>query len=231
MNYPYICPYCNHHSTVSDTNRIKHTANFSIPSGAEFRTKIMDIFYIVCPNTDCNEYSISAELHNADRADLINVRLSYAEKINTWNLVPQSNAKPFPSYIPKAIIDDYEESCSIKNLSPKASATLSRRCLQGMIRDFWGVNKDSLYKEIGAIEDKVDAVTWQALNAVRSIGNIGAHMEKDINLIIEVDPPEAQLLIDLIETLLTEWYVNRYERQQKMQAIIDLSRQKAELKQ
>ena len=31
------------------------------------------------------------------------------------------------------LMDDYEEACAIVNLSPKASATLSRRCLQGMI--------------------------------------------------------------------------------------------------
>ena len=31
---------------------------------------------------------------------------------------------------------------------------------------------------------------WQAIDAVRSIGNIGAHMEKDINLIVDVDPEE-----------------------------------------
>ncbi|MCB1884663.1 MAG: DUF4145 domain-containing protein [Geminicoccaceae bacterium] len=29
-------------------------------------------------------------------------------------------------------------------MSPKASATLSRRCLQSMIRDFWTISKDTL---------------------------------------------------------------------------------------
>lgn len=36
---------------------------------------------------------------------------------------------------------------------------------------------------------------------VREIGNIGAHMEADINVIIDVDPDEAQILIDLVELL------------------------------
>jgi hypothetical protein len=48
---------------------------------------------------------------------------------------------PLPDYIPEQIKDDYYEACSILNLSPKASATLARRCLQGMIRDFWGITK------------------------------------------------------------------------------------------
>jgi hypothetical protein len=34
-----------------------------------------------------------------------------------------------------------------------------------------------------------------AIHAVRTIGNIGAHMEKDINLIVDVDPANPTLAI------------------------------------
>jgi len=44
-------------------------------------------------------------------------------------------------------------------------------------------------------------------------------MEKDINTIIDVDPKEAQLLIELIETLIEEWYVARHQRQERMKAL------------
>ena len=99
----------------------------------------------------------------------------------TWPLRPQSSAKAFPAaIIPQVLINDYEEACSIKNLSPKASATLSRRCIQGIIRDFWKITKSRLLDEINELEGKIDAQTWQAIDAVRSVGNIGAHMEKDI---------------------------------------------------
>jgi hypothetical protein len=57
------------------------------------------------------------------------------ERVQTWSLIPSSSAKTFPNYVPKVILDDYNEACLIRDLSPKASATLSRRCLQGMIRD------------------------------------------------------------------------------------------------
>ena len=46
--------------------------------------------------------------------------------------------------------------------------------------------------EIDAIKDKVDPLTWKSIDATRKIGNIGAHMEKDINLIVDVDPKEAR---------------------------------------
>ena len=136
------------------------------------------------------------------------------------SLIPPSKSKTFPPYIPQALRDDYLEACLIQELSPKASATLSRRCLQGILRDFWAVKPGRLVDEIEQIKDKVDSVTWNAIEAVRKIGNIGAHMEKDIDVIVDVDPNEAELLVGLVETLLREWYVAREERKKRMAAIV-----------
>jgi hypothetical protein len=131
-----------------------------------------------------------------------------------------------PEYIPVAIREDYEEACLIRSLSPKASATLSRRCLQGIIRDFWGVKKGRLVDEIQAIEEKTDPLTWSAIDSVRKIGNIGAHMEKDINLIVEVDEAEAGLLINLIEILIKDWYITRHEREKRLSSIVGVAEAK-----
>lgn len=65
-----------------------------------------------------------------------------------------------------------------------------------------------------------------ALSTIRRIGNIGAHMEKDINLIIDIDPGEAEKLIKLIEHLLDQWYINRHEEQQLYADIIDIDETK-----
>ena len=132
----------------------------------------------------------------------------------------------FPDYVPKAIRDDYTEACAIRDLSPKASATLSRRSLQGIIRDFWGVSKSRLADEIEAIKDKTDTQTWDAIDAVRKIGNIGAHMEKDINVIVDVDPKEAQLLIELIELLVKDWYIAKHDREERLKKIVAVSQAK-----
>lgn len=154
---------------------------------------------------------------------LIGGNWTTAEKIQEWTLIPASDAKVFPDYVPGGIRLDYAEACAIKKLSPKASATLARRCLQGMIRDFWKVSKPRLIDEIEAIKDKLDPLTWQAIDAVRSVGNIGAHMEKDINVIIDVDPDEAAQLIGLIELLIKDWYITRYERQERLKGIAGLA--------
>jgi hypothetical protein len=91
-----------------------------------------------------------------------------------------------------------------------------------MIRDFHKVAKDRLVEEINAIKEEIDPITWEAIDAVRSIGNIGAHMEKDINLIVEVDEGEAQELIKLIELLIDDWYVARHNRQAQLQSVMKI---------
>ncbi len=96
-----------------------------------------------------------------------------------------------PDYVPQPVLDDYTEACLIKTLSAKASATLARRALQGMIRNFWGINKPTLAREIDELKDKVDTDTWTAIDSLRHIGNIGAHMEKDIGVIVDVELEEA----------------------------------------
>jgi hypothetical protein len=145
-------------------------------------------------------------------------------------IVPSSSAKVFPAYIPEAVRSDYEEACAILDLSPKAAATLARRCLQGMIRDFWSVSKPKLIQEIQELQGKVDADVWSAIDALRKVGNIGAHMEADINVIVDVDDGEAGKLIWLIELLMKEWYIARYERQKRVREVIEVAEAKRSAK-
>ena len=104
---------------------------------------------IVCTNNDCRKLSLYVRL--ATRHSDAQARFYY-NTLNSWVLLPPSTAKPQPNYIPKAIRDDYYEACAIRDLSPKASATITRRCLQGMIRDFCGISKKRLIDEINALK-------------------------------------------------------------------------------
>ena len=226
INFSWSCPYCNKAATITDSNyssSIHFFDNNNKDGDLGLRIQV-----IICPNKDCKEYVISGTLHKANWKGGSH-EIIYTPLLN-WSMKPSSLAKQFHTYIPDAIIADYEEACLIRNQSPKASATLSRRCLQGIIRDFWGVSKGRLIDEINAIQDRIDPITWQAIDSVRSIGNIGAHMEKDINLIIDVEPQEAQLLIGLLEILIRDWYISKHERQKHLENIIGLAEQKADEK-
>ena len=179
---------------------------------------------IVCANVDCKKLSLNFFLASRGqwRKD---GGFEIKAIIQDWCLLPSSFAKPQPAYIPEPLLQDYEEASAIRELSPKASATLTRRCIQGIIRDFCGISKKRLVDEIKELRDCVDAGnapagvqadTVDAIDHVRAIGNIGAHMEADINVIVEVDPEEAQKLIELVELLFDEWYIARERRRQRL---------------
>jgi hypothetical protein len=225
--FSWQCPYCNQHATITSSNYSEDSHTFDKKN----KDGLLRIYttVIVCPNGKCQEYTIKSKLH---KLKYIGSHLRPDEKpIMRWNMRPNSFAKSFPLFIPSSVLEDYQEACLIRDLSPKASATLSRRCLQGMIRDYWKIEKKrTLFEEVTSIKDMVDPSVFAAIDAVREVGNIGAHMEQDINLIIEVDPEEAQLLIGLIEHLLKEWYVARNERDERLKMIIDMANNKKEQK-
>jgi hypothetical protein len=221
MGFNWTCPYCNSKTTINGDN-FHETSSKLYKSNAD-GTKILDTKWVICPNEECNKLSLYVDLYEHNYIPNIWERGNF---IRQWRLLPDTNSKVFPDYIPKQLIQDYQEAYSILDLSPKASATLSRRCLQGIIRDFWGVSKARLVDEINGIKDKVDPLTWASIDAVRKVGNIGAHMEKDINLIIDVEPKEALLLIELIELLFEEWYIHRHEREQKLNEIVGIAKKK-----
>jgi hypothetical protein len=49
---------------------------------------------------------------------------------------------------------------------------------------------------------------------------------QDINLIVEVEPGEAQSLIGLVEMLFDEWYVARHNRQRRLAQIAAIAADK-----
>ena len=222
MNGEWTCPFCDRHSILSDSNQTSGEVWFDIQSASG--KKLLRVYYTVCSNPTCKRFTLSASLATYRNTSSGSPVVGHPEQV--WSLVPPSAAKTFPDYIPRPIVEDYTEACLIKDLSPKASATLSRRCLQGMIRDFWKIQKARLIDEIAELRERVDPLTWKAIDAVRGVGNIGAHMEKDINLIIDVDPMEAAKMIGLIELLLDDWYIARHDREERLKAVVAIGEEK-----
>lgn len=204
----YNCPFCGITLPVTDdTHQVNYPSfsngtghGYSI-NGAYTTNDCISIDMYKCP--ECKNISVIAS------SLCKGFKKPFRVLVN-----PTSSAKQYPDYIPKAIRDDYEEAYSIVNLSPKASATLSRRCLQGMIRDFWNIKKSKLADAINELQNKVTSSQWKAIDSVRKIGNIGAHMESDINTIVEVDSGEAEKLLKLIELLIDKWYITRHDEEQ-----------------
>lgn len=233
----WICPHCSQHQVVTDQNSEVVDHFLSDGYAAEEDRLSTRISSIRCLNESCKKRTLRFAVYTVYTNQI--GRQQQGRRIYTWNLIPESSAKTLPSYIPVPIREDYYEACRIRDLSPKASATLSRRCLQGMIRDFCGIARGKLINEIKELrrlidEDAaprgVDEAAVKAIDNVREIGNIGAHMEKDIGVIIDVDPDEAQILIELIESLFDEWYVARHDREQRFARLNAIAAEKAAAK-
>lgn len=230
--FEWQCSFCNQHQVVTDNTC--HDGFNKLYLGKPKEGEVGVRFSAVrCANPSCNELAlavsyVTAKLRHGDWAE--------DAVLQSWRLLPDSFAKPQPDYIPIALRDDYREACLIRDKSPKAAATLARRCLQGMIRDFCGISKRRLVDEINALRKQVEdgsapkgveSETVEAIDAIRGVGNIGAHMESDISLIVDVDPGEAQALIELIEMLFEEWYVARHTRDEKLARVKMIAAEKA----
>ena len=229
MDINFRCPYCDQPTTITGPNQFRIWERIDI-NKSSLGDVGLSIYSITCPNPECNKLYLKVSLTDAQNNQ--STRWSWMPKkiLQEWKLLPESQAKVLPDYIPSSIKEDYYEACRIRDLSPKASATLARRSLQGMIRNFWGIKKPTLKAEIDALEKMVDPLTWEAIDSVREVGNIGAHMEKDVNIIIDIEPDEAQLLIELIEQLIEDWYVAKNEKEKRLKQIKDLAISKKALK-
>jgi len=219
----FQCPFCgmvmveNENTTQHRYLSFDQESSRYVASNPDLFNEILLAIMHRCPN--CGETQISS--------------IGYKGKIKDRqiDIYPNINCKQFPDYIPVAIRSDYEEACAIVSLSPKASATLSRRCLQGMIRDYWNIKKPNLAGEINELEGKIPATQWKVIDGLRRLGNIGAHMEKNIDLIVEIDPDEANKLIKVIERLIKDWYINRHEQEELYSDVLKIDNAKQSQKQ
>lgn len=210
QNGTYTCPYCGCKQSLKNISSecySGHEFNFL----NSYKKTDLIIKHIKCSNEQCSQITaVAFDLVTGKQFDL------YPEKVH----------KEFPPYVPTPIREDYVEAILIMDYSPKAAATLLRRCLQGMIRDFWGIQKKTLKDEIDALKEKVSTTQWNAIDGLRKMGNIGAHMEKNIDLIIEIDEGEAMKLARLIELLVDKWYVTRHDEEELYKSVIDIANSK-----
>lgn len=118
---------------------------------------------------------------------------------------------PVSEEVPDKFADDYKEACLVLSDSAKASAALSRRCLQNLLRDKAGIKAGNLADEIQQVLDSKKLPSWlaESLDAIRNIGNFAAHPMKSTNSgeILEVEPGEAEWNLDVLEGLFDFYFI------------------------
>jgi hypothetical protein len=127
--------------------------------------------------------------------------------------------KKLESEIPQNYRDDYMEAYAVLPVSPKASAAISRRLLQHILREEYKIKKGSLDKEIEEFIHlgNVPSHIGEAVDAVRNVGNFAAHPLKDTStgVVVDVEPGEAEWLLEVIDALFDFTFVQPRKLQER----------------
>jgi len=89
------------------------------------------------------------------------------------------------------------------SISPKASAALSRRCLQRLLREKAGVRHGDLAKEIEQIIKSLPHGLKENVDVIRHYGNFAAHpnINRVTGEIVDVESGEAEWTLEILLSL------------------------------
>ncbi|GEM_PF-643394 len=173
----------------------------------------------ICPTRECQRLVLYLEKGDAG---LIMQDGQYAQIFKPFKsgarlIRPEFVLPSIPIGTPPKIAQDYREASMVLALSPTASAALSRRCLQSIIRevsakDIKNFKQGNLKGEINQVTKSktiLNANLIEMLHGVRIIGNFAAHPNKSkhTNLIMPVEPNEAEFNLTVIDKLLFYYFV------------------------
>lgn len=199
------------------------TAFHDAPSTFPLGTDVTSYWVAVtrtCPT--CRRLIISL-LENYDRVAGSKLRDSYANQREFFCYPRAVSRVPLSPNVPATLAGDYREACITLVDSPKASAALSRRCLQHVLREHAKVKHSDLFAEIQEVLDSRVLPTHLAdsLDAIRNIGNFAAHpiKSKASGEIIDVEPGEAEWNLDVLEGLFDFYFVQPAETQKRREAL------------
>jgi len=134
---------------------------------------------------------------------------------------PRESSRPVPKEVPGHIAADYKEAAEVLNISPKASAALSRRCLQAVLREAANANQHNLADQIKAVKPNLPSYIADNVDAIRQIGNFAAHpiKERASEQIVDVEPGEAEWNLEVLDLLFDFYYVHPTLARQKRDAL------------
>ena len=199
------CPHCMtgiHRNLGAISNFFVYSRSAPNPGSVglpiELRENVAwSVFFQQCP--ECNGAIIYL-------GEIINNNAS-----KTFMAHPVGSSRPIAPEVPEPYRQDFAEACNVLASSAKASAALSRRSLQAMLRDKFGTKSKDLYDQI---EEAIKSGTLPShitdgLHAVRNIGNFAAHPLKSTStgLIVEVELGEAEWNLDVVDMLFDFYFV------------------------
>lgn len=169
-----------------------------------------------CPNESCQKAIVKLKTEQQKKG-------SPGVTTEEFLVYPRRTSRtPLPKIVPDEFAEDYKEACLVLQDSPKASAALSRRCLQHLLVEKAGVKpKDDLSSQIGSVMPNLPSHLSDMIDGIRVIGNFAAHPLKSTNSgeIMDVEPGEAEHSLDTLEELFDHYLVKPERIKEKRAAI------------
>jgi hypothetical protein len=194
------CPHCNigiHNDLKPHDNLVQ--GYLQLTNGREIPSGHWTLYHQQCP--ECGETIIFLERNSGSSDGRVMNFLAY----------PRGSTRPIPPEVPDPYKQDYGEASKVLSDSPKASAALSRRCLQAILRDKAGTKSKDLFDQIEEVinSSKVPSHIAEGLHAVRNIGNFASHTIKSTTTgaIVDVEPGEAEWTLDVLDLLFDFYFV------------------------
>jgi len=211
------CPHCLHDvyfENAAITRPYLHGAgSFNGPIQYESELETVKIDFLSCPN--CRHVVIRSSVTIGDKKE---------ERL-VW---PPTALRLVPPEVPEHIKKDYVEAADVLPISPKASAALSRRCLQTVLTEAGTATSKDLSKQIDEVLPSLPTHLAESVDAIRAVGNFAAHSikSKSSGEIVEVEPGEAECNLDVLDGLFDFYYVQP-ERTKQRKAALNLKLKEA----
>lgn len=161
------------------------------------------VYLSKCPN--CGKFILSM----CSAVEVASKNNPYRDQDDFVLLRPNASDRPVPTEVPEIIAQDYAEAALVLPISSKASAALSRRCLQNVLTEAGKSTKKNLAEQIAEVLPKLPSHLGEQIDAIRTIGNFAAHPIKSqaSGSIVEVEPGEAEWNLDVLDLLFDYYYV------------------------
>jgi len=208
------CPHC--FVTIFGIWTFLHT-NYPISANDLEYT----FLHMVCPA--CNESIVKMDWKTD--TDRLNFLEPLDENIG-WRYVIPINSIRFKlnNEIPLKYQKMFREASCILEDSPAASAAISRKCLQELLKDYEKTSSDTLHFQIEEVLKKthLDPSLSNLLYLLKNTGNAGAHLKLKITgQILEVDKKDAESSLKIVFQLFNFYIIDVKEREKMFEELND----------
>ena len=196
------CPHCGDKVTFDGPDReYERTWDYTAKEGHH-----VEISGVECPG--CHQPILQMSIWNAASAAPSGATTSPRRALlSNRTIWPSAPTAQVAQQVPSHIAEDFLEAAAVLPTSTKASAALSRRCLEAVLDDVGEAEGKNLFEKIASLEKKVPSYIYRDLDTLRTLGNRGAHLKTTAGKIIVVNAKEAQWNLAVLSELFDHYYV------------------------